>query len=183
MELLNEDEPSAPAVPDGVLAAGTYARTNKDGTTEQIGEFFIDAETGNMVRFGAEDPDIEEFLNAMAEAAAGPWVQIASASEETWQGLIREHDLDWARARAESIRRTEGDEAADGALARIETAAWNIRLEEVKLALKDAMNVLDEEVSANAASVGGTGHPGSAPSKLLEAAADVISRWGEYRGL
>jgi hypothetical protein len=117
MELLNEDEPSAPTVPDGVLVAGTYARTNKDGITEQLGEFFIDAETGNLVRFGDEDPGVEEFLNAMGEVAAGPWVQIASAGEETWQGRIREHGLDEARALAESIRPTEGDDAADGALA------------------------------------------------------------------
>jgi hypothetical protein len=186
IELLHEYEPSVPAVPDGVLVAGTFARTNEDGTTEQLGEFFVDAETGNLVRIGAEgeNPDIEELLEMMAESAAGgPWVTIASADEETWQGLIREHGLDEAHALAESIRPTEGDEAADGAIARIETAAWNIRLEEAIRALNDAMNTLDEAVSANTASSTETEFPGSVPTKLLAAAADVIARWGVYRDL
>jgi hypothetical protein len=186
IELLHEDEPSGSAVPDGVLVAGTFARTNEDGTTEQLGEFFVDAETGNLVRYGAEgeDPDIEELLEIMSEAAAGgPWVQIASADEETWQGLIREHGLDEAHALAESIRPTEGDEAADGVLARIETAAWNIRLEEAIRALNDAMSTLDEAVSANTASGTETDFPGSVPTKLLDAAVDVIARWAVYRDL
>jgi len=130
IELLQEDEASPSVVPDGVLASGTYARTNEDGTTEQLGEYFIDAETGNLIRLGGEneDPDLEEFLEKMADlAGGGPWVQIASADEETWQGLIREHGLDEVRDLAESIRPTEGDEAADAALARIDTAATNIQ--------------------------------------------------------
>lgn len=186
MELLNEDEPSAPAARHGDLAAGTYMRTAEDGTTEQLGEFFIDAETGNLTRFGGEgeNPEIDELLEMMAEAAAdGPWVQIASADEETWQGLIREHGIDEVRALAESIRADEGDEAADGALARIEAAARNISLEEGTRALIEAVKTLDEAVSAAAANGSDPGLPGAAPTKLLDAAADVVAKFREFRDL
>ncbi|GJF08923.1 hypothetical protein NGTWS0302_33020 [Mycolicibacterium cyprinidarum] len=186
MELLNEDEPSAPAARHGDLVAGAYTRTAEDGTTEQLGEFFIDAETGNLTRFGGEgeNPDIDEFLKMLADAAAdGPWVQIASADEETWQGLIREHGIDEVRALADSIRADEGDEAADGALSRIEAAARNISLEDAILALNEAVAALDEAVSAAAANSGDPGSPGSVPTKLLDAAAAVVTQFGEFRDL
>lgn len=185
MELLNEDEPSAPAVPDGVLMAGTYSRTAEDGTAEQLGEFFIDAETGNLIRFGGEGETsgIDDLLNAWEELAAdGPWVPIASADEETWQGLIREHGIEEVRALAESIRENEGDEAADGALARIETAARNISLEGRIRALIEAVTALDEAVTAST-NVADPGIPGAAPTKLLNAAAVVVNQFAEFRDL
>jgi len=185
VELLDEEAPSAPTVPDGVLAAGTFTRTSDDGTEEQFGEFFIDAETGNFIRFGAEglDPDLEALLETMAESAAGGWTPIATADEETWQGLIREHGLDEARAIAESIRESEGDEAADGALERIETAAWNVALADAVIALNDAMNKLGEAVSAAGADDAASATAASGHTGLRDAAAEAITRWNQYRDL
>lgn len=178
MELHSEGEPSGPPVPDGVLAQGTYSRIAEDGTTEQLGDFFIDAETGNLLRFGAEGEhaDIEEMLKILAEeAAGGPWVPIAAADDEALQQLIRDRGLQEVRSVAESMRGDEGDEAADAMLARIETADWNIRLEEAVLALNAAMNDLDKAVSVTAAD--------GDDAVLRDAAADVFARWAEYRDL
>lgn len=185
MELQN-DETSAPPAPEGVLVAGTYTRTADDGTTEQLGEFFIDAETGNLVRFGHEgvDPDIEAMLEVLAGVAAGGgWVDIASADEETWQGLIREHGLDEVLALAESIRPTEGDEAADGALARIGAAAANIALEESIAALNESVDALGEAVSAAKADDHEFTDPEATPARLLAAATDLITRFRRFSDL
>lgn len=186
MELLSEGEAPTPAVPDGVFAAGTYSRRAEDGTEEKLGEYFIDAETGSLIRFGADPgPDVEEMLNIIAESTPyGPWMRIASADEEEWQGMIHEHGLDEAIALAESIRPTEGDEAADGALARIKAAAWDISLGEAVVALNAAMKTLGEAVSAAAENGGEPAQPDpAATTPLLDAAAEVMARWAEYRDL
>jgi hypothetical protein len=45
------------------------------------------------------------------------------------------------------------------------------------------MNVLDQSVSANAANGSDAELPRSVPTKLLDAAADAVTRWREYRDL
>lgn len=184
MELLTA-EASRPAVPDGVLTSGTYTRTNDEGTTEELGEFFIDAQTGNLVRIGGEgeEPDIDALLSALAAFSSGPWVQIASANEETWRGLISEHGIDEVRAMAESIRPTEGDDAADGALARIEAAADNIALEESVGALNEAANALAEAVAAAESDDREFADREATPARLLAAATDLLNRFRQFSDL
>ncbi|CAN1559316.1 hypothetical protein MCEMIE22_02584 [Mycobacteriaceae bacterium] len=171
-----DEDPSEPSVPEGVLMTGTMTRTADDGSIEDVAEFFIDAETGSLVRVGGEGqtPDADEFLNALAELASGPWVELADADELTWQSVIRDRGADSARQSIEDLRSQEGDAVADATLDRMESALRLNAIEDAVLALNDAINLLAMEAVATKEVVDGL------PAALVAAAESVVARWGDF---
>lgn len=177
------EEPSRPTVPDGVLMTGTMTKTADDGSIEVLGEFFVDAETGALVRFGGEglSPEADELLDSWAElASGGPWVELAHADELTWQSAIRDHGVESARQFVEDIRSMEGDPVAGAALAMMETALASIALEDAAAALDNAMNRMALEISL---ALDVDDDERDLPRGLFVAAQSVIAEWEAFKNL
>jgi hypothetical protein len=173
-----DEDPCEPSVPEGVLMSGTMTRTADDGTVEVLGEFFVDAETGALIRMGGEGltPDADELLDSWAELASdGPWVELAHADELTWQSVIRDHGFDAARQSIEDIRSREGDAIANAALDRMESALRQNAIEDAVLSLNDAMNQLAAEAIATK-EVGD-----DLPAALVAAVERAVARWDDFK--
>lgn len=175
-------ESPQPAVPEGVLMTGTMTRTAEDGSVEVLGEFFVDAETGSLVRIGGEGltPEADELLDSWAElASGGTWVELAYADELTWQSVIREHGVESARQSLEDIRSMEGDVVADSALANFESALASIAIEDAAVALDNAVSLMAVEITATKEAIDDSG----SDNVLLAAAEYVIEKWDAFKNL
>lgn len=137
-----EDSLAAQQVPDGVAMQGKMEITNDDGSVTQILEFFHDAETGEMVRFGGDDvpADVHELLDA--------WAKIGPLQEVTWDWAVRAHGEQAAREAAEELRLTQGDEAADRAITEIEETVQAIAVETAANCLGEALEALNTTIAA-----------------------------------
>lgn len=127
------EEPAVHAVLDDVLAMGPIMKTNDDGSVEQIGGFFIDAETGRVVAVGAEEPESLELLDIWDEV-------YREFPKQTWEWVVRTEGEECARQLAETIRATDGDAAAEQAIAEINDAVIDI----AAAGLADAVRALQE---------------------------------------
>lgn len=180
------EERPASEVPEGVMMTGTLTRTAEDGTVEAVGEFFVDAETGSLLRVGGEGemPDADELLNAIAElAASGPWVDLAHADELTWQAVIRENGIDSARQFVEDIREREDDDTADAALATMDSALRSIAIEDAVEELNSAFDVMAGEVAAAKEITDADPAEHRVPPALLVAAERVLTEWDAFKAL
>ena len=138
---LDDDQVEADPPPTGPLASGTFTRTNEDGTTEHLGEFFIDAQTGSVVRVGGEGetPDVDEFLNAIAA--------LPPPGEMTAEWMVRTNGQEWARETIEFARSTEGDATADAMLVELEAALVRIAAEDAAAELGQILEGLAKQIA------------------------------------
>ena len=157
--------------PTDALAFGTFSRTNEDGTAEHLGEFFIDAQTGSLLRYGGEGetPDVDELLNAIA--ALPPPDQL------TVEWMVRNHGEESARKTIESVRSTDGDAAA-AMLAELDAALARIAAEDAVADLGQVLENLAQAIATTKHAIDNGGDERVALVALLAAAEDVI-RWAE----
>lgn len=171
--------------PDDIIASGTLTRTNEDGTVEHIGEFFIDARTGSIVRIGGEGqtPEADELLDA--------WAAMPPPDEMTVDWMVRNHGEESTRAAIEQLRAAGGDEATDAMLVEIDKAVARIAAEDAFGALSNSIAELaDQFAAAQERTEDAEPHasieiPNDLPTFLQAAEnvvvtwADVIKRWEE----
>ncbi|MBV5247120.1 hypothetical protein KUF57_26780 [Mycolicibacterium sp. PAM1] len=103
---------------------GTLLGTTEDGGQEQIGEFFLDKETGMLTRFGGEGqtPDADELLDRIAG--------FPRPEEVTAEWIVRNHGEEGIRQSLESLRQANGDAVTDQMLAEVDEAVAHIEAEE-----------------------------------------------------
>lgn len=162
---------------NGPLVSGTFAKTNEDGTTEHLGEFFVDAQTGSVVRFGGEGqtPEVDEILDVFSS--------LPPPEEVTVEWIFRNHGEEWARNAIELVRGAEGDVVADAMLAELEALLLRIAAEDAVEDLGQALGGLAEEVAMARQVLDsvGSAHNGDEREALvaLIAAAENVIRWAE----
>jgi len=173
--VLDEDLVEEEEWPDSVLMSGVFSSTT-DGGSEPQGEFFIDAKTGAVVRFGGEgkSPEFDEFLDAL-DALPPP-------DELTLEWMIRNQGEESTRELFGAVCADPGDPDAAAVIAMLDQAVARVAAEDAFVALGEAFNHLANEVGAvkegvvNAPS-DGNGDARGALRALLVAAEGVISKW------
>ncbi|HET7668440.1 MAG TPA: hypothetical protein VFK56_20715 [Mycobacterium sp.] len=155
---------------------GTMSRTAGDGSQEEIGEFFVDRETGVISRIGGEGetPEVDQLLNA--------WAETPGPDELTWEWMVRQHGEASIRRSIEASRATEGDDVTDATLAEIDEAVARIEAEDAFTAIDEAMNDLSAEIAATRRTVDHRDDTANAdPAALLEAAERIRDSWERVR--
>ena len=178
---IEEDSTESECPPD-LLAAGKMEITNDDGSVEQVIEFFVDARTGELVRFGGEDVQ-SDLLDVMAELAP-QFAESGAASELTWEQVVHTMGEDHAHLLAEQVRATEGDAAGDAAVAEIDEAVRSRALEAAGQRLGEALTALHITVAVTQEHIGESGAAGDdrdALKALLAATETVMVELDEFR--
>lgn len=146
---LGIEESSSAKVPDGVAMQGTVEVTNDDGTVTHLLEFFYDAETGELVRFGDDagvPPEVQQLLDS--------WAEIGPLQEMTWEWVVRNHGEDAAREMVDQVRDTEGDAAGDAAEAEVDRVLSEIEFESSATRLGAALEALHTAIGSSKQAVG-----------------------------
>lgn len=181
-----EEDPTESECPPDLLASGKVHITNDDGSVEQVLEFFVDERTGELVRFGRDDvsPDVHELLDMWAELGQQYAADSSPAAELTWEQVVRSMGVDHARLLAEQLRATEGDAAADAAVAEIDEVVQSLALEVAGESLGEALTALYTTVAAAREHLGRSGSAGDdrdVLEALLAAAETVTDELQEFR--
>lgn len=120
------------------------------GSVTQVAEFFVDAATGELVRFGDADADAHELLDMMARlapASAGS-NEVEGAEGVDWGWVIRQRGEQAARELAEVLRVNWGDAAADECMAEIDRIVNAVALENSAASLGEALEALHTAITA-----------------------------------
>lgn len=173
--VLDEDSVEEEELPDGVLLSGVFSTTT-DGGGEPQGEFFVDAQTGAVVRLGGEgqSPELDEALDALAA--------LPPPDELTLEWMIRNQGEEATRELFGAVCADPGDPDAAAVIAMLDAAVARVAAEDTFVELSEALSHLVNEVGAVKEVIGnvpphGDGDERDALRALLIAAEGVISKW------
>ncbi|WP_240630890.1 hypothetical protein [Mycolicibacterium sp. GF69] len=174
--LTHDDEPAIEEEPSEFFMHGTLLGTTEDGVQEQIGEFFLDKETGMLTRIGGEGqtPDADELLDLIAG--------FPRPEEVTAEWIVRNHGEEGIRQSLESLRQANGDAATDQMLAEVDEAVAHIEAEVAFDSLHIAIKSLDASIATfrstdTDASAARSVEGADIPTALLDAAKQVRDSW------
>ncbi|ORA56845.1 hypothetical protein BST22_01615 [Mycolicibacterium chubuense] len=171
--LTHDDEPAIEDEPSEFFMHGTLLGTTGDGGQEQIGEFFLDKETGMLARIGGEGqtPDADELLDLIAG--------FPRPEEVTAEWIVRNHGDAGIRQSLEALRQANGDAVTDQMLAEVDEAVAHIEAEEAFASLQIAIANLDAVIaSVRSNYTAAEAVEGEADSSsLLDAAKHVRDSW------
>lgn len=162
-----EEGPSAP------FASGSITQVADDGRAVDVGEFFIDYDTGTVTRIGAEDnASVSEFFDAVGK--------LPPPGEITFEDLIRQdgeggQTVHWLRTLAEGCRDEQGDAVADTLLTEIDGAVARVEEEGALRALNAAMESLACAIATAKCT------PVDGLAALIDAAENAQNSWGRMR--